>query len=322
MISSRPPVSRTSTESELAVELYASAAVVVSHHFQALGRGESPSLSTLERVAQAISASGASSAFPLVIALASMARDDAARAVQGSMLTISAARRVTRDPRVLRRMAMAALLVDVGRARLAGLANVDLSVFSALPDALDALAPASSAAVGILSATSRSLEPAAITAFEVAWLERPRLGAPYAGTLAPRLAARLIATARAFLERLAPRGGDVSVSPFEALRALVADPKSYDVAVRLLADAVGLLPIGTVVELSNDQWAVVSPPAAAQLDRVVVRVLTDATGRALERPSTLDLGNPPAGKPAPRIVRVVDPAEARFNLARAFYAGA
>jgi hypothetical protein len=60
-------------------------------------------------------------------------------------------------------------------------------VFRELPDSLDALVPASSAALGIASATSRAMEGSAATAFEVAWLERPRLGLLYAGQLPPRI---------------------------------------------------------------------------------------------------------------------------------------
>jgi hypothetical protein len=321
-MSSGAPPSRSNTESGAALDLYVSALAVTKQHFDALARGELPRLSALERTAQALAASAANAAYALAIPLSASGRDDASRAVQAAMLALSVARRTTRNPRALRRIALAALLVDAGRARIAGREGLDLGMFRLLPDNLDAEVPTESAALGMSEGASQVVEAAAVTAFETAWLERPRLGRLYAGRVEPRMSTRLLFAVRSFLEHCSPRASDEPQTPFEALRRLVARGGEEAPVLRLLADAVGLVPVGSVVELSSGQWAIVAPPAAAEPERPRVRVLTDLAGRALERPPLLDLGAPPeSGKALPRVVRVVPAREARFNLTQAFFGG-
>jgi hypothetical protein len=308
-MSDTEPISRGRSEGEIAFSLYGSAVAVTTWYFEALSGGETPSLAALERAAQSLAAASANAAFAGVLTLASTARDDASRAVQSAMLALAAARRITRDPRALRRLALAALLVDSGRARLAGLESIDLSVFRDLPDALDALAPASSAALGVVSSTSPAMEGSAETAFEVAWLERPRLGPLYGGQLEPRFSSRLLRATRALFDEIAPRTTTGSVSPFEALRRLVQRSKKDDSVNRLLVEVIGVIPTGTIVELSSGEWAAVAPLP----DRPRVRLLTTPDGSALERAPLVELG------PDTRVIRVIEPAEARINVARAFF---
>lgn len=311
---SAPPVSRHGTEGEVAVQLYVTAVALMRAQMTAWRRGELPELLPLKRIAQSMATGASNAAYPLVVALASGPRDDASRAVQSAMLGVAMGRRSSRDARVLRHLALAALLVDAGRARLAGVAGVDLDVFQQLPDALDALAPASSAALAMAKTPSAAAEDSAVTAFEVAWLERPRLGPLYGGELPAHAASRLLVTARAFLEAVGPRGGGNPTSPFEALQKLAAAPPAGRAAVLLLAATLGALPVGTVVELASGAWAIVAP-GGGTAGKPLARLLTQPSGAPLDPAPLVDLG---VAAEERRIVRVVPAREARFNLARAF----
>lgn len=311
------PPSRGKSEGEVAARTVTAAIAIVERLFELLrtsSADEKTSLEPLERIAQSIAATSANSVLPAIVTLASSARDDAARAVQSACLSVAAARRHVRNPRALRRLALAALLVDSGRARLAGSASVDLDVFHDLPDELEALVPACSAALALSSARSPSLESASATAFEVAWLERPRLGPLYAGELEARLSSRLVFVVRRFLARMSPRGADATASPFDALRALVAEDGADLTALGILVDAIGILPVGTVVEVDSGEWAVVSPSQTpTPPDRPVMRFLTDRNGSAHDHAPLVRRANPVT------IVRAIPAAETRFNLARAFF---
>jgi hypothetical protein len=91
---------------------------------------------------------------------------------------------------------------------------------------------------------------------------------------------------------------------------------------RLLVRAVGVLPTGTVVELEGGEWAVVVGPSsyAEAFPAPSLRLVTDRRGRALDVSGLLDLGDPILGARRPRIARVVEPEQARFNVARVFFA--
>lgn len=299
-------------ECEQVVARYAALVALTREEFAAWQRGELPPAKTLDVVGDALAKSPCAAAHPLVIVLAGGPRDDASRAVQAAMLTLAAARRVTRDPRALRHLALAALLVDAGRVRLAGTASLDLDVFQQLPDTLDALAPASSAALGLAGDHAEDRLASAGTAFEVAWLERPQLGPLYAGQLAPRFGAQLIWVVRAFLDRVAPRSGKEPSSPLDALQSLARATPTVQDAVALLAAAIGLPPVGTVLELGTGEWAVVAPSPSGYRGAPLARFLTDRRGKPLDPAPLKALSGPDWP------VRAVPPSEARFNLARAF----
>jgi hypothetical protein len=294
------------------------AAIAIVERLYDLLRTASPeertSLEPLERIAQSIASTSANAVLPAVVTLAGTGGDDAARAVQSACLAVAAARRHVRDPRSLRRLALAALLVDAGRARLAGHAGVDLQVFRELPEELDALAPACSAALAVASARSPALESAAATAFEVAWLERPRLGPLYGGELDARLSSRLLLVVRRLLARIAPRGTDAPVSPLDALSALLSEEDADVIALGILVDAIGILPVGTVVELESGEWAIVTPSqVAAPLERPVLRLLTNSKGVAHDRPPLLEPDR------SFELYSALPASATRFNLARAFF---
>lgn len=289
----------------LALELYAAAVVATRRCYAALAQANPP-MAELEHVAACVARSASNPALAITVALAAAARDDAALAVQSACLAVRVARRASTREQDLTGMALAALLVDSGRVRLATASAIDLDVFSELPDSLNHLAPAATAALAVGGERSPLREAAALTAFEVAWLERPRLGALYQGEHEPRLSSRVLLACRALLMRTAPRTHDAELSPFDALRELASKPGADTVAVRLLADAIGYVPVGTVVELASGAWGVAGPQPAAEPGRPVLFGLVDARGAIPGRPS--ELGER-------EIVRVITPKRAHFNPA-------
>ena len=96
-------------------------------------------------------------------------------------------------------------------------------------------------------------------------------------------------------------------TPYEALDYLVKKSGSaFDpILVKLFAEMMGLYPLGTVVELSSGELAVVvQPPAVGEpLDRPQVRVL-----RGAEPGVILDLGEKAAGEFLRSVKNVVNPA--------------
>lgn len=310
-----PAPQSSEREIDVALDVYVGAVALVREQLSLLEHGAPVRMDALRRTAESIAAGARNRAYPFAIALAQGPRDDASRAVQSALLAIALVGRASRDLRTLRRTALAALLVDAGRARLAGLASIDLTTFRELPDRLDALAPTSSAALAMSAGADAWVQHSATTAFEVAHLERPRLGPLYGGQLEPRFVSRVLLTVRAFLERVAPRSGEAGRSPLEALLELSRSSSADRAVVGELLATVGLPPVGTVVALESGAWAVVAPALASSGPTRLI-VLTDPNGRPLDEPSWAELGTA-AG---PRPVRVVGPDLARFNLARAFLA--
>jgi hypothetical protein len=302
-VTTEPPRSRGQSEGEAAIVVVTASIAITERWYDLLGAappGEPTTLEPLERIGQSIAGLSANGALPAIVTLAATGRDLAARAVQSACLAVAAARRHVRDPRALRRLALAALLVDAGRVRVS--------------DDLDDQVPVASAGLALSSAGSPALESAALTAFEVAWLERPRLGKLYEGAIEPRLSSRLLLVVRRFLELIAPRDDAAPASPLDALRTLVAEEDADLVALGILVDAVGVLPVGTVVQLGSGEWAIVAPSVTrSAVDHPPLRYLTDEKGRAharcplVERPKQV------------RITRTLSGKETRFNLARAFF---
>ncbi|MCC6668136.1 MAG: hypothetical protein IT375_30605 [Polyangiaceae bacterium] len=286
------------SDAALAIELYASSVVAARHCYGRMGE-HVPPLDELDHVGECIVHASDDPTLAIALALAPSESDDASRAVQSAFIAarVAHAAGASADDRTA--AVLAALYVDAGRARLASASSLDLSVFSELPDSLDHLAPAATVAAAITGTRPTLRQWAALTAFEVAWLERPRLGPLYRGELAPRLMARVLVACRALLSRVAPRTHDVGVSPFSALRALCTQPEADRVALGLLASAVGHLPVGTVVEVTGGHWAVVGPDVSPDPKRPRLRGLD---GASLDAES-------------PSIVRVIEPKSARFSVA-------
>ncbi len=301
----------TFVDGALLAESFAGAVAVTRHLYDQLGSSEPP-LQTLIHVASGIARGANNLAYPSVVAFSSVGRDDAARAVQSAFLAVAVARALDDSPAVLAGIALAALLVDAGRARLARESSIDLEVFRELPDSLDLLCPAATAALGVQHSPSALCEAASLMAFEAAWLERPRLGRLHRGKLPPLLSSRILRACRALLERIAPRKNEDTATPLDALAHLARDLESDPAAFALLRNVIGSVPVGTVVELESGEWGVVGPEASCQPGQPVLHLVVDSKGQVAEQPELLDLDGIPV-----RIVRAIEARDVHFNVARA-----
>ena len=116
---------------------------------------------------------------------------------------------------------------------------------------------------------------------------------------------------RTFGQYLSP-----ALSAAEAIDQMASDPGIDRDLLRVFVEALGLFPVGSVVELASGAWAVVVGPsdAADAKNRPQVRPVTDAAGLPLDGAAVIDLGLDPQ---APGVVRLLGSAAARFNVARA-----
>lgn len=305
-------------EHERILRFYATALVVMRHFFDQVAAGVTLLPHQVKRLAQRLVALADTpdSSMLGMTAMAAAHRDDAGRAVQSAILTVALARNITDDRPTLAGLVMAALLADVGRVRVAGPEGRDS--FVPLADRVEATIPANTALVSVAMGGINPLNAMrTLTGFEVAWLERqPLLGPLWGGSMPPLVQAEVLATVRRLLEQMAPRDMRPGLSPVEALDALAADPATDRTLLRLLIRTVGIIPVGTVVELAGGAWAVVigrsSNSSATTTPKV--RVVTDSNGRPLDMPWTVDLG---ASPDAPKVARIVGSEGSRFNVAKA-----
>jgi hypothetical protein len=310
--------------SEQILRFYAAALLVMRKFFDDVAAGLSFLPYRIKRVSQRL-VMLCETGDPSFLGLLTMThahRDDAGRALQSAILAVVAARLITTDRLVLQRVAMAALMADSGRVRLAGPQGRDRLV--SLGEVDEAAVPASVAAVCI--ATGGINTPSALRAVvchETTWMERVKLmDALYGGVRSPLLASRILYVIRALLDRLAPRDTSVSMSAIDALAEVAALPDADSTVLRLLIKCLGLIPVGSVVEFDTGEWGVViSPPSQSDsLDKPCVKVLTDRKGRTLDEPLLIDLSSDPGDRVHPRIAHVLPPKQARFNTMRSFVA--
>jgi hypothetical protein len=152
---------------------------------------------------------------------------------------------------------------------------------------------------------------------ETAWLERVEiLGAVWGGELAPFFSSGILTVARDFLERVAPRDGAKAMPHFEAVDAVLSRSGTDRVLGRLLVRALGVVPVGTVVALSNGAWAVVIGPSRHGAHASLVRVIIDGNGSEVRGAEPIDLG----GDATVKVERIVDPEHAQFTTTGTFIA--
>lgn len=300
---------------------YASALVVMRRYFDELAAGTAVLPHRVKRIAQGLVELAETEGAGLLgmTALANAHRDDAGRALQTAILTIAIGREMTADGPMVARMAMAALLADVGRVRLAGLSGRDRLV--RLADAVDREVPPMTGAISLgAGGVNAQIALHTVMVFEATWLERDALLGPlYGGKVTPLLQSKVLVLARAVLDLLAPRDNARSLSLLDALESLAKNPGVDRTLLRLLVKAVGVNPVGTVVELEGGEWAVVAGPSKnpRAFDRPRIRVVVDGAGNVVDPPVEWDLGEPPEGTVYPRITRNLPREETRFNVARA-----
>jgi hypothetical protein len=247
-------------------------------------------------------------AFLGLTALADAHRDPPGRAALLTLVAIGTARELTTSRRALVRVALTVLLADLGEATPG--------------DPRHAAERAASAVVGLLGADPGALLVADSVCEGVRLRALTTSLAPVErGELPPAVTSRIVQVARALLDRIAPADGSAVRSPLVALVEVGAMRTIDPGAFRCLVRALGLTPVGTVVELEGGEWAVVLPPTAGTdpaVDRPRLRLLTDASGRACVPPVEIDLAHP--SYQGYRIARVVDPAAAAAYVAAAFVA--
>jgi hypothetical protein len=277
---------------------YASAVVIMRRFFEDLRRGKYELPQRVKRVAQRLVdlSIGETPAFLGVTAARNANHDAAGRAVNTAILSLSMTRQITSDPVMLSRVAMAALLYDAARARIAGVVGQGApAVMPQLSEQQESESPAGTAVV--LTALGRINEPSVmrtVITYEAHWVKRRASLRPlYRGLRQPSMQARIIAVARAFNDLLTTAPGVAPPSADEVIACLEkeATEPADRTALRLLVGALGLFPTGTLVELSTGEVAVVvqTPSHPSLYSQPRVRVVLDVAGGALPRPIEIDL---------------------------------
>jgi HD-GYP domain-containing protein (c-di-GMP phosphodiesterase class II) len=118
----------------------------------------------------------------------------------------------------------------------------------------------------------------------------------------PHLVSRIVAVADAYdALTVAPP----PLAPPDALARMLARTDLDPLLLRVFVNALGFYPVGSIVQLSTGEYAIVSGPPATQLwlDRPCVRIVKRGDG-VLEPDAVLDLSAAPAGQ---RIARALPP---------------
>ena len=308
---------------ERALRVYASGLVVMRQYFEKVARGRTVPPHRVKRIAQRLVAlvEGNESALLSMLTLANAHRDEAGRALQTAILMLAVSKKLTNDRSVLAQLAMAALTADVGRARVAGAKS---ETYVALSDDQERIVPALTGALCIASGgvnVQNALRT--VAAFESTSMERHALIGPlYKRQMSPLIQSKLLHLVRAMLDLMAPRDITRAVSALDALSAVSRMPTADPMLFKLLVQALGVMPTGTVVEFETGEWGVVMGPSQnrAAVGRPRIRLVTDRTGNVIAKPKELDLGAPPAGERYPRIKGVIEPSRARFNVTSVLFA--
>jgi hypothetical protein len=311
-------------ELERTLRAYASALVVLRQFYERVAQGKTVLPHRVKRVAQRM-VSLAESDEGAVLAMTTLAnahRDEAGRAVQTAILSILVARKLTSNRNALSQLAMSALMADVGRVRIAGVSS---ERFVVLSDDVERAVPALTSSLCIATGgvnVQNALRT--VTAYEATHMERQSLlGALYKRTMSPTTQSKILYVSRQLVEKIAPRDTTVRpMSPLDAMAALASQPGIDELVYKLLIQAVGLMPTGTVVEFETGEWGVVVGASTnrAALARPRVKLITDRAGQVFSKPKEIDLGAPSQGRRFPRITGVIEPNKARFNVTGALMA--
>ena len=105
-----------------------------------------------------------------------------------------------------------------------------------------------------------------------------------------------------------PEGCRRPLPPVEALQEVIRLPFVDPVMRKLLVAAMGFLPAGTLVQLSDGMYAVVVGPSAnpGAMSRPKVRTVSEPDGSPVAHPRFLDLGVEDMGPDKPHVQRVVE----------------
>jgi hypothetical protein len=284
---------------------YASAVVIMRRFYEDLQQSKYILPRRIKRIAQTLVdlSDAQTSAFLGVTEVRNANFDEAGRAANTAILAVSIARELTGDRTSLAQIAMAAMMHDVARPRAmalaaaAGPAMPGMAGPSTLSeDQEDRLA---SGAAAVLTALGRVNEPSitrTVLTFEALWLRRKTwLGPVYWGARNPTLHASIIAIARRYNDLLTPEPGLAPPTPDYAVAVLaneLTDPQERSV-LRMLVSALGLLPVGTVVQLHTGEVAEVVKGAQGLGDKPVVRLLADPNNQPYAQQMDVDVAQDP-----------------------------
>lgn len=293
---------------------YASAVVVLRRFFEDLQASRYMLPRRIKRVAQSLVdlSDGTTPAYLGVTEVRNANHDEAGRAVNSAILAVAIAREVTQDRVTLAQVAMAAMMHDVARPRAFALSVASAGEFAPMMTSLseeqeDRLAAGTAA---VLTALGRVNEPSitrTVVAYEAQWLRRAQwLGALYRGRRPPTVHARIMRIARRYNDLLTPEPGLPPPTTDFAVATLSEEltDQTDRTVLRMLVSALGLVPMGTVLQLSTGEVAEVTRGASGALEKPRVRIVMDARGAVVQGPE-VDLGKPARGEPPRQITRVV-----------------
>ena len=326
----KPPGRRRFDDEDLApkdvlVRDYCTAVVVVRRFLASLLAGRCELPSHVRRISEQLVdiSERQAPAFLASTALYNVRNDQGGRAVNSALLALAMARQLTSEPRTLSRIAMAALLYDVGLPRLAGCGPTgEGHVGSVLPrispDEEGKLPAASTVMTIALAGVSEASMVYSVLVYEALSLNyRDAAPKPYGGTHAPTLEARIVAIARLFIELLADPKEERTAN--EAMLGCLAGVREQadETTVRLLMTAIGIFPTGTLVELSTGHTAIVveAPSDPRRFLFPTVRPVVDSQGGRVSDATPIDLSA--AAEDGIRIVRVASLGERGQGLAAA-----
>jgi hypothetical protein len=122
----------------------------------------------------------------------------------------------------------------------------------------------------------------------------------------PHLVSRIVAIADAYDSLTAPAGPTAPLAPPDALSRMLARKDLDPLLLKVFVNAMGIYPVGSLVELTTGETAIVAgPPAPGALDRPRVKVVKRGAG-ALEPDAVVELA---AATDGPRIARALPAGE-------------
>jgi HD-GYP domain-containing protein (c-di-GMP phosphodiesterase class II) len=285
---------------------YASLAVGVNEPLEALKAGKKPSMEKLRRSVQGLvnASNGFDSLLVGLTRFDKMSGSPTFHATSVSALSILLGRKLGMTRTHLMELAMSALFHDLGRSELLDLGeNPDMDAYEV---AAKRVPLQSILHIARTSLSVESLERMAV-AYEISLPVESPPGAPK-----PNGTSRIIAVPCAFDLMTNPPKGRKALMPDQALRIIQdhAGTRFDPRVVHLFASSVGLFPVGTTVELTGGELAVVMevPNDPAKYALPLVKVIRDTSGPC---DYVIDLSHPDEKL---RIVKSVDAREEDINV--------
>jgi hypothetical protein len=295
---------------------YASAVVVLRRFYEDLENSHYMLPRRIKRVAQSLVdlSDGTTPAYLGVTEVRNANHDEAGRAVNSAILAVAIAREVTEDRVILAQVAMAAMMHDVARPRAFAISKANAGEFAPMMTTLsedqeDRMAAGTAA---VLTALGRVNEPSitrTVVAYEAQWMRRQQwIGAVYRGKRPPTVHARIMRISRRYNDLLTPEPGLPPPTSDYAVAMLdkeLTEPPDRTV-LRMLVSALGLVPMGTVVQLSTGEVCEVTRGSSGPLDKPKLKVVMDARGGVVTNGPEIDLGKPNPREAPRHINRVVN----------------